>query len=80
MIWHEGLIGVPVKNGKRTNCLYWVKCCDEPSVFGIDGGRIVKLTIMIEGKYICRYERGWDIKPEGCAAEFAYQILLKEYN
>ena len=75
-----GVIGVPVKNGDRTVCLYWVKCCDEPSAFGIDGGRIVKLAIMIDGKTVCHYERGWDIEPEGYAAEFAYQILIKEYN
>lgn len=80
MKWHEGTIGIPEKDGCRTVCRYWVKNCERPCSFGIDGGRIVKLTIMIEGKTVCRYERGWDIEPEGFAAEAAYQILLKEYN
>lgn len=42
---------------------YWVKHYDEGSVFGIDGGRISKLTVKRGGKEIVSYERGWDVEP-----------------
>lgn len=48
----------------------WVaKIFDEPSPYGIKGGRISKLQI--EG--ICSYDRGWDVEPD----ENDYDLYLK---
>ena len=43
-MWHEGTIGVPKGNGKYTVVHYWVKAYEEGSQYGIEGGRISKLT------------------------------------
>jgi hypothetical protein len=45
------------------------KLFDEGSDFGIDGGRISKLTIWKGEKFtwdnvIANYDRGWDVEPE----------------
>lgn len=59
---------------------YWVKQYDFPSDYGIDEGRISKLTISMDGVDVVNYDRGWDIKPEIEIAEIALAILLMEYN
>ena len=82
-MWSEGVIGVPVKGTKRKHitCHYWVKHYDEPSeTYGIDGGRISKLMIKINGKITANYDRGWDVEPEDEATQMAYAILLHNYN
>ena len=65
-MWSEGVIGIPDAKDKEkyTKCHYWVKHYDEPSeTYGINGGRISKLMIKIDGKIVCNYDRGWDIEP-----------------
>jgi hypothetical protein len=57
-MWHEGTIGVPKGNGKYTVVHYWVKAYEEGSQYGIEGGRISKLTLKVEGKVIYNYDRG----------------------
>ena len=81
-MWHEGTIGIPIKNGKTKIAHYWVKAYERGSKYGINGGRISKLTIKIDGEKVANYDRGWDIKPEdhGDAALIAYSILLMDYN
>ena len=79
-MWTEGTIGIPNGDGKYTAVKYWVKHFEEPSDFGIKGGRMSKLTLSINGKIVCSYERGWDVRPTCDAARAAYKILLKEYN
>lgn len=59
---------------------YWMKQYDEGSEFGIDGGRISKLTIKRNGKIVCNYERGWDINPSDSEAQLALDILLHGEN
>ena len=59
---------------------YWMKQYDEGSEYGIDGGRISKLMIKCEGRTVCNYDRGWDVKPTGENAKIALEILLKDYN
>lgn len=79
---HEGTIGIP-KGEKYTIAHYWVKAFDEPSEeYGINGGKISKLTIKINGKYTANYDRGWDIEPaeDDEATQIAYCILLMDYN
>lgn len=38
------------------------KVYDEPSQYGINGGRISKLWLEHKGKPILNYDRGWDTK------------------
>jgi hypothetical protein len=82
IMWKEGTIGVPTGDGKLTAAHYWCKHFDEPSEWGIDGGRISKLQIKIEGRIVVNYDRGWDVEPdeENEATMVAYGILMKEYN
>ena len=81
-MWSEGTIGIPDANdkGKHTICHYWVKHYEEGSEFGINGGKISKLQIKINGQTVCNYDRGWDIEPTCKEAELALCILLNYYN
>ena len=74
-MWREGTIIIN-KKGYR----YWVKHFDEGSQFGIEGGRISKLMIKIDGQIVCNYDRGWDVEPTCKEAEMALCILLNNYN
>jgi len=80
---HEGTIGIPVIGTDiKKIAHYYVKNFSEGSEYGINGGRISKLSIKIDGKYVANYDRGWDIKPDknDKPAMLAYSILLNEYN
>ncbi len=82
-LWHEGTIGIPVTGSKETKIAhYWVKAYDEGSEFGINGGKISKLQIRINGETVVSYDRGWDIEPDENdeAALIAYSICLDQYN
>jgi hypothetical protein len=79
-MWKEGTIGIPKEGGSYTVCRYWLKRFDEPSVYGIDKGRISKLMLKIDGEVACNFDRGWDIRPSSEDAEKALAILLHEYN
>jgi hypothetical protein len=58
--------------GDCGNYRYEAKVYDEGSIFGIDDGRISKLSVQkivkiddrIEKPIVANYDRGWDIKPE----------------
>lgn len=80
--WHEGTIGIPQKDGSSKIAHYWVKAFEEGSEWGINGGKISKLSIKIDGEWVANYDRGWDVKPADNdeAAQLAYCILLNEYN
>ena len=80
--WHEGTIGIPQKDGSSKIAHYWVKAFEEGSEWGINGGKISKLSIKIDGEWVVNYDRGWDVKPaeDDEAAQLAYCILLNEYN
>lgn len=81
-MWSEGVIGIPDAKDKEkyTKCHYWVKHFEEGSKFGINGGRISKLMIKIDGRTTCNYDRGCDIEPEDEPTRLAYMILLENYN
>lgn len=82
-MWCEGVIGIPDAKDKEkyTKYHYWVKHYDEPSeTYGINGGRISKLMIKIDGETVCNYDRGWDIHPTCKEAEMALCILLENHN
>ena len=54
-MWHEGSI----KIGKDI-FHYWVKVAGEASeIFGLNGGRIIKLSLKRDGKWVSNYDRGW---------------------
>lgn len=60
---------------------FWVKHFEEPSEeHGINGGKIFKLSLELNGERIANYERGWDLKPATEEAEIALRILLNAYN
>ena len=82
-MWHEGTIGIKINKGTESKIAhYWVKAYEEGSEFGIDGGRISKLQIRINGQTVVNYDRGWDIEPDENdeAAQIAYAICLHDYN
>ena len=74
-MWKEGTIKV---GGSWFH--YWYKVFDEPSIFGIDEGRISKLMLKRKDEIVCNYDRGWDIEPVDEATEMALQILLFSEN
>ena len=80
--WHEGTIGIPQKDGSSKIAHYWVKAFEEGSEWGINGGKISKLSIKIDGEWVANYDRGWDVKPadDDEAAQLAYCILPSAYN
>ena len=80
-LFKEGTIGLLTQSDKGV-AHYWAKVYDEPSCYGIDEGRISKLTIKINGKTVVNYDRGWDIEPDenDAATMIAYSICIKEYN
>jgi hypothetical protein len=80
-MWKEGTIGIPKKDGKYKNVQYWVKYFEEPSEdYGINGGKISKLSLKMDGKWIANYDRGWDIESTCEEANLALCILLNELN
>ena len=57
---------------------------EEPSWFGIDNGKISKLSIAIldddwNRNLVCNYDRGWDVKPKGDAKKI-YDAIISKYN
>jgi hypothetical protein len=80
-MWHEGTIGIPVEDNKYKAVHYWVKVYERKSKeYGINGGKISKLMLKLEGEVVCNYDRGWDIEPACKEAEMALCILLNNYN
>ncbi len=78
-MWSEGIISNPATGAKYK---YWVKHYAEPSeAYGIDGGRVSKLTIRRygESRDLANYDRGWDIEPAD-EVRAVYEILLTKYN
>ena len=60
---------------------YWVKHYDEPSeAYGLEGSRISKMELRINGKVTFNYDRGLDIEPEDEITQTAYMVLLKKYG
>ena len=59
---------------------YWIKVYEEGSQFGINGGKISKLSLKMDDEWIANYDRGWDIEPTCEEAEMALCILLYSNN
>lgn len=74
-MWKEGTIKVG-----SSIFHYWMKVYEEPSQFGIDEGRISKLTLKLNSEVVCNYDRGWDMEPVDSDTQAALQILLFSDN
>ena len=82
-MWSEGTIRIPdaKDKGKNTVCHYWVKHYEEPSeTYGINGGRISKLMIKVDGVITANYDRGWDVEPADENTQLATELLLHSEN
>lgn len=80
-MWSEGILTSSTTGSKYK---YWVKHYEEPSeTFGIDGGKISKLTIrkLNEGRDVLNYDRGWDVHcPDDYEVRAVYAVILEKYN
>ena len=74
-MWKEGSLKV-----YNSIFHYWIKVYEVGSQYGIEGGKISKLMLKRDGKTVCNYDRGWDIKPVDGDTESALQILLYSEN
>ena len=74
-MWKEGAIKV-----NDSIFHYWIKQWDVGSKYGIDGGRISKLTIKRGGVEVVNYDRGWDKKPSDPDTQLALEIILHTEN
>ena len=74
-MWSEGSIKV-----RNSLFHYWVKHYDEPSEYGINEGRVSKLTLKRNGKIVYNFDRGLDVEAVDEETKLALAILLKEYN
>lgn len=57
-MWHEG--EYDMFGWKIT---YVAKVSDEPSIYGIDEGRVFKLDLRRNGRLVASYDRGWERYP-----------------
>jgi hypothetical protein len=78
-MWSEGIIASPTMGNKYK---YWCKHYEEGSEFGIDSGRISKLTIrrLDSSKDLYNYDRGLDVDCTNDEARTVYNIVLEKFN
>lgn len=70
--------GTETINGKK---IKWeIKVFNEGSQFGINNGKISKLSIEQDGYQVCNYDRGWDKKPSTPEAKQVYNMLISKFN
>ena len=74
-MWKEGSLKV-----YNSIFHYWMKVFDEPSQFGIEGGKVSKLMLKRDDEIVCNYDRGWDIEPTDPDTQLAFEILLHSNN
>lgn len=74
-MWKEGGIKV-----NESMFHYWMKYYDECSFWGIEQGKISKLTLKRGQEITANYDRGWDIAPIDDDTKAAVAILLENYN
>lgn len=65
----------------NTTFEYSIKAYEEPSEeFGLNGGKISKLTIKRDNKFVYNYDREPDIEPVDAATVEALNTLIRKYN
>ena len=62
------------------NITFEAKVFDNPSVFGIDDGRISKLSIRNANEEFVNYDRGWDIEPSMPEHRKIYEAVVSTLN
>ena len=62
-------------NGKAS---FNAKVFDLPSVFGIDDGRVSKLSISQGNNWIVNYDRGWDVVPSAPEHRKIFEAVLSK--
>jgi len=78
-MWKTGRIGTV---GSSNIYEYHAKVCDEAWDFGIQEGKIIKLTIRKVGEpeWLLNYDREWDVLPANEEVGKILQIILAEHN
>ena len=56
------------------------KVFDDGSEYGIREGRVSKLNIQQNGKFVVNYDRGWDIKPQTPSEKALYRSVMATLN
>lgn len=74
-MWKEGTLEIGA-----SVFTYCIKVYGEGSDYGIDEGRISKLMLKRDGRVVCNYDRGWDIRPRDPETKQALASLKKTYN
>lgn len=69
-----------VKGTGNNNITFSAKVFDKGSVHGIDKGRVSKLEIYQNNRWIINYDRGWDIKPATPEHKIIYEAIMKRLN
>ena len=59
---------------------YCMKVYDTGSHWGINSGKISKLEIRRDGRIVCNYDRGWDVKPADPETQQVLDFLLSCHN
>ena len=79
----HGVIGIPDARDKNryTSCRYEITCNKGKSKkYGLNGGKIIRLTISVDGKVTTSYDKGWIPEPEDEPSQLALCILLYSNN
>ena len=79
----HGVIGIPDARDKNryTSCRYEITCNKGKSKkYGLNGGKIIRLTISVDGSVTARYDKGWITEPEDEPSQLALCILLYSNN
>ncbi len=68
--------------GQVGNYSFEIKHFAQPSVFGIDEGRISKMWLARRSTHTCvaSFDRGWDKLPTYTEAQEAAQLLIDTFN
>lgn len=59
---------------------YWIKVYEEPSSFGINNGRISKLSLYRGKVEVASYDRGWDRRAKDPTDKKALKQILNDKN
>ena len=73
-MWKQGTIRV-----MGITFQWEAKVFENPSRFGINSGRVSKLSLRRGEKFVVNYDRGWDVKPRTIAARRAVNQILAMY-
>ena len=79
-MWKQGSIGIPNGKGGFVSIRYCAKVYDEPSNFGINEGRIIKLELRQNGRIVYNYDRGLDMIVRRKKLNLHLQFCLKNTN